>query len=113
RETATIESPVTDPVTGKLTRLRTETSYDNYGRVRTTRSNIRQYGDGTIDRSQERDTTYDYDQFGNLVKTTFPDGTYTSSSYNGQNQLTSEQDQAGHVTQYEYTQDRLSGVDLP
>ena len=55
---------ITDPLNGT-----TDFTYDGYGRVRTVK---------------DRDTytlTYDYDNLDRMTKVTFPDGTYTQTSY--------------------------------
>lgn len=47
-------------------------------------------------------TTYEYDTLGNLVKTTFPDGSTQTNVYNNLNQLIESIDKNGLVTNYEY-----------
>ena len=47
--------------------LRMETVYNNLGQVAET---------NVIGNGQTRTTRYKYDSFGNVIKTTFPDGTY-------------------------------------
>jgi RHS repeat-associated protein len=112
RQTAQVGSPVPDPYTGVVVRLRTEVEYDPYSQVRLRRTNIRQFQDGTTDASAARETTYAYDAFGQTVKTTFADGTTLKLGYNSFGQETSE-DQAGLVRNFEYTKDRLTAVVLP
>jgi YD repeat-containing protein len=61
--------------TGVTVRLRTETVYDSEGRVQVQKTNIREVvlSNGTIqiNRSAEQDTSYEYDEFGNLIQTTY------------------------------------------
>lgn len=47
-------------------------------------------------------TRYAYDSAGNLVTTTFPDGTTTTASYDAANRKVAETDQAGKSTQFAY-----------
>jgi RHS repeat-associated protein/uncharacterized repeat protein (TIGR01451 family) len=113
RVTATIDSAV--QINGVLVRNRTETVYDAYGHVRVTRSNIAQHADGTLDRSHEQDTTYSYDQNGNLTKTTFADGSSTQTQYDAFGRPAAETDPMGNVTNYQYTAstNALAAVQLP
>jgi YD repeat-containing protein len=73
-----------------------------------------QLADGTIDRSQARETRFEYNQFGSLVKTIFADGTFTTVEYDSRHRKVAEVDQLGNRTQYEYdAAGRLSAVVLP
>lgn len=101
-------------LTGQSLRHRTETVYDALGRVHQERTNIRQLADGTIDASQVRVTTYEYDELGNLIKTTFPDATFISASYDALGRKVAETNQLGQSRTFEYdAQDRLIAVNLP
>jgi RHS repeat-associated protein len=128
RQTATLGQPV-DPASvglsipvpdapGTLVRLRSETVYDSYGQTTATRTNIYEYvlpnGTTQIDRSHEQETDYQYDPFGNVVKTTYPDASTTSATYDSfGNELTST-DQMGQTTTYQYdAENRLTAVILP
>jgi YD repeat-containing protein len=104
--------------TGVTLRLRNETVYDSLGRVQVEKTNIREVvlPDGTIqiDRSAEQDTSYEYDEFGNLLQTTYADGTTTSSTYDIFGRKTSDTNQLGQTRTYQYDADgRLISVTLP
>jgi RHS repeat-associated protein len=49
-----------------------------------------------------RVTAFEYDVAGNLTKTTYPDGTFESASYDAENHPLTKTDRGGAVTQYEY-----------
>jgi len=50
----------------------------------------------------EHTTTYEYDVAGNLIKTTFPDTTFTKRTYDALNRLSSITDERNNTTAYEY-----------
>jgi len=138
QQTATIGQPVSpasvglsipagDPSDTQVS-LRTETTYDAYGNTASTTTNIfefvaptgteqngiAQYTTLQIDRSQAQTTQYEYDQFGNLVETIYPDGFTTSATYNSNGIQTSTTDQMNQTTQYQYDNENdLIGVTLP
>jgi RHS repeat-associated protein len=62
-------------------------------------------------------TDYEYDLAGNLVKTTFADGTFTTRTYDAINRLASVTDERGNRTTYEYANcgcsDRVTKVTDP
>ncbi|MDR2439861.1 MAG: hypothetical protein LBE12_10890, partial [Planctomycetaceae bacterium] len=88
RQIATIDHPVT--IDGQVVQHRSETIYDEYGRVSISRTNVKQFADGTIDRSETQELKYIYDARGNVTKTIFADGTEISAVYNEQGQKISE-----------------------
>ncbi len=128
QQTATIGQPVAPGSVGlgipagdpadTLVSLRTETAYDAYGNTSSQATNIYEFvlpdGSTQIDRSQEQLTQYEYDQFGNLVKTIYPDDSSMSAAYDSYGNRTSSTDQMGQTTQYQYDdENRLIGVILP
>ena len=67
-----------------------------------------------IDRTNQRVTKYFYDAFGNLIQTTYPDGSATFTTYNNHNQKVTTTDQLGRVTTYTYdSMGRLASTSLP
>ena len=54
----------------------------------------------------ERTYTYSYDDNGNRVKTTYPDGTSVSTEYDARGRITKQTDQHGYNTRY-----NLDGAD--
>jgi YD repeat-containing protein len=58
-QTATIDHPTT--IDGQTVQHRSETIYDEYGRVAISRMNVKQFADGTIDRSEAQELKYVYD----------------------------------------------------
>ncbi|MDR2439634.1 MAG: hypothetical protein LBE12_09745, partial [Planctomycetaceae bacterium] len=112
RQIATIDRPVT--INGQVVQHRSETVYDEYGRVSISRVNVKQFADGTIDRSNAQELKYIYDANGNVTKTIFADGTEISAVYNEQGQKISETNQLGQTRQFEYDiKGRLVAVLLP
>jgi RHS repeat-associated protein len=110
---ATVASPV--QIDGASIRHRIETEYDDYGNVLLTRTTVKQSADGSgIDRSNARETVYSYDQLGNPTKTTFADGTFVETRYDTFGRATTQVDQRGKETTYDYDLlNRLVGVQLP
>jgi RHS repeat-associated protein len=85
--------------------LITETVYNSKGQVE--KSIIRSG-------SEERVTSYKYDEFGNIVETTQPDGTKISAEYNETGQKISETNQLGQTRTFEYDDNgQLIKVTLP
>jgi RHS repeat-associated protein len=85
--------------------LITETIYNSKGQVE--KSIIRSG-------SEERVTSYKYDEFGNIVETTQPDGTKISAEYNEKGQKISETNQLGQTRTFEYDDNgQLIKVTLP
>ncbi len=103
--TVGLSIPAGDPA-GTLVRLRAETAYDINGNIASTTANVFEFvlPDGTtqIDRSQQQVTQYQYDQFGNVVQTIYPDDSTTSSTYDSNGNKLTSTDQMGQTTQYEY-----------
>ena len=92
RQVATISHPVPaesvglgDEYAGAMVRYRMETIYDDQGRVKTERANLIQveYADGNvlIDQSHAQETSYQYDTFGQRIRTTYTDGSYALVRY--------------------------------
>ncbi len=68
----------------------------------------------TIDRSTAVGTDHAYDQYGNLVQTTFADGTNISFTYDEEGQKLTETNQLGQTRTFMYDDDgQLTGVTLP
>jgi RHS repeat-associated protein len=112
RRKAVIGPPVI--LDGQTVRLRTETVYDAQGRVHIDRTNVRQLADGTIVRTDARETTYDYDAAGNLRQTTFADGTSISATYDDLGRKRTETNQLQQTRTFAYDdQGRLWKVTLP
>ena len=109
--------PAGDPA-GTLVSLRTQTTYDAYGNTSSQTTNIYEFvlpnGSTQLDYSNAEVTQYQYDQFGNLVKTIYPDGSSTGTAYDSFGNKTCTTDQLGQTTQYEYdNENRLISVILP
>src|SRR5262249_30031984 len=100
QRTARIDAPVT--INGVSVRHRTETGYDEFGRTKAQYTNIAQSAGGSTDRSQARQTTYDYDPLGRRVRTTFADDTFTETHSDKQGRVTAEVDPLGLTKSYEY-----------
>jgi YD repeat-containing protein len=112
RQIAAIDHPTT--ISGLEVRHRSETVYDDLGRVAISRTNVKQFADGTIDRSEAQEQKYVYDASGNVTKTIFADGTEISATYNEQGQKVSEMNQLGKTRNFEYDiKGRLIAVVLP
>ena len=85
--------------------LRNETVYNDLGQVAETR---------VIGNGQTKTTRYEYDSFGNVIKTTFPDGTFITAEYNDESQKISEMNQLGQTRRFEYSETgQLTAVILP
>jgi RHS repeat-associated protein len=89
-----------DLVNGEI--LRTEFKYDPAGRKTLARDAL------------GRVTRYQYDDDGRLVKTIYPDNSFTATDYDMRGQVTCETDQLGRTTNYEYDKHgNLTAVILP
>ena len=85
--------------------LRNETVYNTLGQVIESR---------IIANGQTKSTFYVYDRFGNVVQTTYPDGTSISATYNDEGQKISETNQLGQTRTFEYSETgQLTAVVLP
>jgi RHS repeat-associated protein len=112
RQIATIDHPVN--IDGQIIRHRSESVYDELGRVSISRTNVKQFSDGTIDRSNVQELKYVYDYRGNVVKTIYADGTFITAEYNDLGQKISETNQLGLTRQFEYDlKGQLIAVVLP
>lgn len=116
-----------DPARGRTTRytyygdgrLKTETDpagsttvydYDAAGN-RKSQKVTRTKADGT---AETLTTSFEYDRENRLVKTLYPDGTFTTVAYNELGKQTSTKDQLGRETKYEYdAQGRLARTVYP
>ncbi|TWT35026.1 tRNA(Glu)-specific nuclease WapA precursor [Thalassoglobus neptunius] len=125
RQSATISHPlpvdevgITGQPPGTLVSLRSETVYDKYSRVEKNRTNIHQFllSDGSIviDDSQVRETTYEFNEVGQVSKTIFADGSFITTEYDDFGRKISETNQLGLTRRFEYdAQGRLSRLTLP
>jgi RHS repeat-associated protein len=112
RQIATIDHPII--INGQEVRHRSETVYDELGRVVISRTNVKQLANGTIDRTNAQELKYVYDYRGNVIKTIVADGTEISATYNEQGQKISETNQLGLTRTFEYnTKGQLIAVVLP
>jgi RHS repeat-associated protein len=112
-----IAVPTGDPA-GTLVSLRTETAYDANGNAATQTTNLYQFilpnGTTQIDRTHAQITQYQYDQFGKVLKTIYPDNSTTSATYDSFGNTLTSTDQLGQTTQYQYdAENRLIKVTLP
>ena len=125
RQIATISHPLpaeevglTSQPAGTLVSLRSETVYDAEGRAHKQRTNIRQIipptGPQQTDATDVQETTYEYDERGNVVKTTFADSTFITAAYDEHGRKTSETNQLGQTRSFTYDDaGRLTQVTLP
>jgi RHS repeat-associated protein len=112
RQVAMIGTPVV--INGQTVRLRSETVYDGQGRTRQQRTNITQFPNGTIDATDVQTTTFDYDSRGNIIKTTYADGTFVALAYDDLGRKISETNQMNLTRTFTYdSQGRLASVTLP
>ncbi|QDT46981.1 tRNA(Glu)-specific nuclease WapA precursor [Symmachiella dynata] len=89
-------------VTADNVTARTEYEYDQFGRQVLVRDAL------------GRETSYDYDEYGNVIKTTFDDDSYVTSTYDDFGMILSETDALGNTKNYEYDElGRLTAVILP
>ncbi len=104
---------------GKLVRLRTEIAYDTYENQSVSRSNVWQIenADGSqfnIDRTQQRETKFEFDQFGRNVKTVYADNSIVTATYDSKGNKLTETNQVGQTRTFEYdSSNRLKTVGLP
>ena len=125
RQIATISHPLpaeeiglTGYAPGTLVSLRSETVYDDEGRVAVNRTNIRQIippsGPEQTDDTYAQETTYEYDERGNVVKTTFADDTFITATYDNFGRKVTETNQLGQTRSFTYDDaGRLTQVTLP
>tara|TARA_R110002167_G_scaffold352262_1_gene565134 strand:- start:1303 stop:19128 length:17826 start_codon:yes stop_codon:yes gene_type:complete len=112
RQTASVGPEVN--INGMLIRNRTESVYNAHGRLESVHTNIVQLADGTIDRSNMKVTNYEYDLFGNKIKTIYDNNTFTTAIYDESRNLISQTDTVGNTTTYEYnSRGILVAVNLP
>lgn len=98
--------------------LRAEIAYDGEGNITEQQNNILQFtlADGSveIDDSNVNTTIFEYDVRNNLIKTTFNDGSFISTSYDNNDRVISEINQSGLTRTFEYdAQGELIVVELP
>jgi len=91
RQIAVIGTPVV--IGGVTVRLRSETAYDSLGRGFQQRTNITQFADDTIDDTAAQTTTSAYDARGNMVSTTFTDGSTIEMTYDDRGRKLTETNQ--------------------
>jgi RHS repeat-associated protein len=114
RQSAVVQPGHLDPATGLSVSQRVETEYDAAGRTLLTRDHVWQFSNGTVDRSQARETRYFYDDSGRVTRTVLPDGTTMRTEYDQSGRKVAEYDQLDRVTRYEYDANgRLSAVVQP
>ena len=112
RQVATIGAEVF--IGGQIVRHRTEQVYNDLGQVQTERSNITQFAHGSIDDTDVRETSFEYDVRGNVVRTTFADGTFVTATYDDLGRKATETNQLGHTRSFDYdAQGQLVAVTLP
>ncbi|MEX0726124.1 MAG: hypothetical protein WD065_07635 [Planctomycetaceae bacterium] len=110
---------LTPPAGAAKVALRAETIYDDQGRVETERTNIAHYYNSTyatieVDDSAAKETSYEYDIYGQVIKTTFADETFISTTYDDMGRVVAETNQLGLTRTFEYDeQGRLVAVELP
>jgi RHS repeat-associated protein len=101
RRTATIGPAVV--TSAGLVRHRSETVYDSKGRVqKETTGIVVNAQTGGIDYSNKNETSFRYDHFGNLVKTTFNDGSFTLNRFDVKGRRLAESTQFGLLTNADY-----------
>jgi YD repeat-containing protein len=121
RQTATVgqavpaESLGLTQYAGNLVRHRAETEYDADGRVQLERINVVQVENTAgnlieVDRTDARETTYQYDALGNRVKTVFADGSFVTSRYDAFGRQTAEMQQTAGVNLVEWSDNEQSFV---
>jgi len=72
---------------------RTETGYDTVGRVERTRNAL--HADGSLKAADEGWRVFSHDDAGRVIKTTYPDGTFTTTHYDARGQQDAVTDQLG------------------
>jgi len=114
RLTAVILPQVKHPVTGKMVHVRYEYAYNAAGKQTSLRDSIFQadpLNAGTIDRSGQRETAFEYDWRGNQISRTLPDGSQEYFFYDAQGRQQKHVSFEGRVSYYEYDAlDRLNRI---
>ena len=112
QQIATIGAEV--EIDGQVVRHRIETEYNDLGQVSVEWSGIAQHSDGTIDRSGARSVSYEYNIRGNVIKTTYADGTFITATYDDLGRKATETNQLGHTRSFQYDErGQLIAVTLP
>lgn len=87
---------------GTQIRRAAEYTYDSYGNVKTQTDAL------------DNTTQYDYNKLGFVIKTTFPDSTYTTAEYSLIGNTLSETNAKGNTVRYTYDDSgRLTGASYP
>ena len=111
RQIATIGPQVS--IGGVLVRHRTETVYDDQGRVSVQRANIIQdeSGKDQHDESNVQRTSYTYDQRGNVTRTTYDDGSFAEVRYDQLGRVIAESKPVAVGTQLAWSEGLGSFID--
>ena len=112
RQVATIGAEVT--VADQSARHRTETVFDEQGRVKTQRSNIFQdlTGEGNHDYSSVQHTSYTYDELGRVVRTIYDDRSYGQVEYDSRGRSIAESQQVSEDVDLSWSAADSSFIDL-
>lgn len=114
RLTAVILPQVKHQATGEMVHVRYEYAYNAAGKQTSLRDNIFQSNPlnaGTIDRSGQRETAFEYDWRGNQISRTLPDGSQEHFFYDAQGRQQKHVSFEGRITYYEYDAfDRFSRI---
>ena len=112
RQVATIGSEVM--VDGQVARHRTETVFDEQGRVEIQRSNIYHdlTGEENHDYSSVQQTSYTYDELGRVVRTIFDDRSYGQVQYDSQGRSIAESQQVSEDVDLSWSAADSSFIDL-
>ena len=101
RQTATIGPAVL--VAGEEIRHRTESVYDERGRVIAQISNIAVDADGIVDDSEAQRTEYIFDEIGRVERTIFDDGSFSQTRYDAEGRVVAESQQVGADNEIEWS----------
>ncbi|MDB4766928.1 hypothetical protein OAG71_04490, partial [bacterium] len=111
RRVATIGGSVV--IDGVVQRHRTETDYDDRGRISIERSNIihDETGNGNHNESNVQETSFHYDENGNVARTTYDDGSFAQVRYDELGRRIAESQQVAAGTVLVWSETEQSFVD--